>query len=140
MATLRNKRKLADVNKEICDERPRSNLVQSSSVPRSQEDYITQVSEENEGRVREKLSLEFNRTECRILGALSRSDDIFLKSLNQGHSMTVPEALRRLPGTYYEQTKERMRKAPRVMLILKRVSLRVKLHETLVEMTFKIWR
>ena len=51
MATLRNKKKLAGLNKENCDEHPRSNQGQNSSVPRSQEDYITQVSEEIEGRV-----------------------------------------------------------------------------------------
>ena len=45
MAT-RNKRKLAALNKENCEEHPWSNLVQNSNVPRSQEDYITQVSEE----------------------------------------------------------------------------------------------
>ena len=49
--TTRNKRKLAALNKENCEEHPRSNLAQNSNVPRSQEDYITQVSEEIEGRV-----------------------------------------------------------------------------------------
>ena len=47
--TTRNKRKLAALNKENCEEHPRSNLAQNSSAPRSQEDYITQVSEEIEG-------------------------------------------------------------------------------------------
>ena len=46
MATLRNKRKLAALNKETFDELPRRYLAQNSNVPRSQEDYITQVSEE----------------------------------------------------------------------------------------------
>ena len=45
MATLRNKRKLAALNKENCEEHPRSNLAQSSNVPRSQGDYTNQVSE-----------------------------------------------------------------------------------------------
>ena len=43
--TTRNKRKLAALNKENCEEHPRSNLAQNSSAPRSQEEYITQVSE-----------------------------------------------------------------------------------------------
>ena len=47
MAT-RNKRKLAALNKENCEEHPRSNLAQNSTVPRSQEDYISQVSEDFE--------------------------------------------------------------------------------------------
>ena len=54
MAT-RNKRKLAALNKEKCEEHPGSNLAQNSNVPRAQEDYITQVSEEIEGRVTKKL-------------------------------------------------------------------------------------
>ena len=52
MATC-NKRKLAALNKENCEEHPRSNVTENSNVPRSQEDYITQVSEEIEGRVTE---------------------------------------------------------------------------------------
>ena len=46
MATLSNKQNFVALNKENCEEHPRSNLAQNSKVPRSQEDYITQVSEE----------------------------------------------------------------------------------------------
>ena len=56
MATVRNKRKFAALNKENFEEHPRSNLAQNSNVPRSQEDYITQISEEVEGRVTKKQS------------------------------------------------------------------------------------
>ena len=49
MAT-RNKKQLAALNKENCEEHPRSNLAQNANVPRSQEDYVTQVSDEIEGR------------------------------------------------------------------------------------------
>ena len=90
----RNKRKLATLNKENCEEHPRSNLASNSNVPRSQEDYITQVSEEIEGRVTEKLSQEFSRTENRILGALARLDDFLMNPLIQGHSGTTPETSR----------------------------------------------
>ena len=38
------------------EEHPRNNLAQNSNVPRSEEDYITQVSEEIEERVTKKLS------------------------------------------------------------------------------------
>ena len=86
-----NKRKLAALNKENCDEHPRSNFAQNSNVPRSQEDYITQVSEEIEGRVTKKLSKEFSRTENRILGALARLDEFLMNPLIQGHSGTTPE-------------------------------------------------
>ena len=94
--TTRNKRKLAALNKENCEERPGSNLAQNSNAPRSQEDYITQVSEEIEGRVTERLSKEFSRTENRILGALARLDDFFMNPLLQGHSETT----RSPPGTH----------------------------------------
>ena len=75
MATVRNKRKLAALNKENYEEHPRPNLALNSNVPRSQEDYITQVSLEIEGRHTKKLSQEFSRTENRILGALARLYD-----------------------------------------------------------------
>ena len=88
--TTRNKRKLAPLNKENCEEHPRSNLAQKSSAPRSQEDYVTQVSEEIEGRVTKRLSKEFSRTENRILGALARLDDFLMNPLLPGHSGTTP--------------------------------------------------
>ena len=56
--TTRNKRKLAALNKENCEEHPRSNLTQNSSAPRLQEDYITQVPEEIEGGVTKRRSVE----------------------------------------------------------------------------------
>ena len=97
MAT-RNKRKLAALNKENCEEHPRSNLVQNSNVPRPQQDYITQVSEKIEGRVTKRLSQEFSRTENRILGALARLDDLLMNPLLQGHSGTTPETSRNMFG------------------------------------------
>ena len=98
MATLRNKRKLAPLNRENCDERPRSYLSRNSIVPRSQEEYISQVSGEIEGRVT-KLSQEFSGTENRILGALSRLYDFLMNPLIHGHSRTAPEASRNANGT-----------------------------------------
>ena len=89
-----NKRMLAALNKENCEEHPRSNLAQNSNVPRSQKDYITQVSEEIEGRVTKKLSKEFSRTENRILSALTRLDDFLMNPLIQGHSGITPEMSR----------------------------------------------
>ena len=93
MAT-RNKRKLAALNKENCEEHPMSNLAQNSNVPRSQEDYITQAFEEIEGRVTKRLSKEFSRTKNRILGAFARLDLFLMNPLPQGHSGTTPEASR----------------------------------------------
>ena len=92
--TTRNKRKLAALNEENCEKHPRSKLAQKSGSPRSQEDYITQVSEEIEGRVTKRLSKEFSRTENRILGALARLDDFLMNPLLPGHSGTTPEPTR----------------------------------------------
>ena len=96
--TTRNKRKLAALNKENCEEHPRSNLAHNSSAPRSQEDYITQVSEEIEGRVTKRLSKEFSRTENRILGALARLDDFLMNPPLPGGSGTTPEPTRNASG------------------------------------------
>ena len=95
-----NKRKIAAINKEICEEHPRSNLAQKSNVPRSQEDYITQVSEEIEERVTKRLSGKFSRTEKCTLGALARLETIFVMNpLLQGHSGTTPEPSRNALST-----------------------------------------
>ena len=54
MATLRNKRKLAAVTRETQEENPRNGQSRNTSVPRINEEYITQVSEEIEGRITKK--------------------------------------------------------------------------------------
>ena len=97
--TTRNKKKLAALIKENCEEHPRSNLAQNSNAPRSQEDYITQVSEKIEGRLTKRLSKQFSRTENRILGALARLDDFLMNPLLQGHSGITPELSRNALST-----------------------------------------
>ena len=94
MATLRNKRKLAAVIRETQEEHPRNGLSRNTFVPRINEEYITQVSEEIEGRVTKKLSKEFSRTESRILGALSKLDEFLLNPQVRTHSGTVPGTFR----------------------------------------------
>ena len=74
-------------------------MAQSLNVPRSEEDYITQVFEEIEGRVTKKLSQEFSRTENRILGALARLDDFLMNPLFHGHPGTAPETSRNIFST-----------------------------------------
>ena len=54
MATLRNKRKLAAVTRETQEENPMNGQSRNTSVPRINEEYITQVSEEIEGRITKK--------------------------------------------------------------------------------------
>ena len=116
--TIRNKKKMGALNKENCEEHPRSNLAQNSSAPRSQQNYITQVSEEIEGRVTKKLSKGFSRTENRNLGALARLDDFLMNPLLPGHSGTTPEPTRNA----LKKAGERMKTNPRMILILKRVT------------------
>ena len=94
MAPLRNKRKLAAVTRETQEEHPRNGQSRNTSVPRINEEYITQVSEEIEGRVTKKLSQELSRTKSRILGALSKLDEFLLNQQIRTHSGTVPEAFR----------------------------------------------
>ena len=94
MATLRNKRKLAAVTRETQEENPRNGQSRNTSVPRINEEYITQVSEEIESRVTEKLSQEFSRAESRILGALSKLDEFLLNPQITTHSETVPGTFR----------------------------------------------
>ena len=94
MVTLRNKRKLAAVTRETQEEHPRNGQSRNTSVPRINEEYITQVSEEIEGRVTKNLSQEFSRTESRILGALSKLDEFLLNPQITTHSETVPGTFR----------------------------------------------
>ena len=94
MATLRNKRTLAAVKRKTQEEHPRNGQSRNRSVPRINEEFITQLSEEIEGRVTKKLLQEFRRTESRILGALSKLDEILLNPQIRTHSVTVPGTFR----------------------------------------------
>ena len=94
MATLRNKRKLAAVTRETQDEHPWNGQSRNTSVPRINEEYITQVSEVIEGRVTKKLSQEFSRTESRIFCALYKLDEFLLSPQIRTHSGTVPGTFR----------------------------------------------
>ena len=81
-------------------------MAQNLNALRSQEDYITQVSEEIEGRVARKLSQEFSRTESCISDALSRLNDFSMNTLFQGHSGTIPETSRNAYGTNQRTNKD----------------------------------
>ena len=94
MPTLRDKRKLAAVTRETQEENPRNGQSRNTSVPRINEEYITQVSEEIEGRITKKLSQEFNRIESRISDALSKLDEFLSNQQIQTHSKTVPGTFR----------------------------------------------
>ena len=89
MATLRNKSKLAAVSSET-PERSRGSRAQNVLDPELTQDYISQVSEEIEGRVTKKLSKDFSKTESRILGALSKLDELLLNPQVRTCSVAVP--------------------------------------------------
>ena len=89
MATLRNKRKLAAVSRET-PESTRSGRAPNVLDPQLTQEYISQVSEEIEGRVTKKLSKEFSRTESRILGALSKLDEFLLNPQVRTCSVAAP--------------------------------------------------
>ena len=110
--TTRNETKLAALNKETCEEHPRSNLALNSSAPRLQKDYITQVSEQIEGGVTKRLSKEFNRTENRILGALAQLDDFCMNPLLPGHSGPTPEPTRNTLNTSQRTNEDNSQKDP----------------------------
>ena len=89
MATLLSKRKLAAVSGET-PESTRNSRGQSTLDPDLTQDYISQVSQEIEGRVTKKLSKEFSRTKSRILGALSKLDEFLLNPQVRTCSVAVP--------------------------------------------------
>ena len=88
MATPRNKRKVAAVSRET-PEGNRGSRGRNVLDPELTQDYISQVSEEIEGRVTKKLSKEFNKTESRILGALSKLDEFLLNPQVRTCSVTA---------------------------------------------------
>ena len=71
------------------------------------EEYISQVSEEIEGRVTKKLSKEFSRTESRILGALFKLDEFLLNPQVRTCSVAVPGAIRNDDSESRESTEDR---------------------------------
>ena len=89
MATLRIKRKLAAVSRET-PESTRNSRGHNTIDPDLTQDYISQVSEEIEGRVIKKFSKEFSRTESRICGALSKLDEFLLNPQVRTCSVAVP--------------------------------------------------
>ena len=65
-----------------------------------------------EGRVTKKLSKEFSRTESRILGALSKLDDILLNPQVRTCSVAVPGTSRNSGSENREPTGDRSQSDP----------------------------
>ena len=106
MATLRNKRKLAAVLRKI-PENTRNSQSQNILDPEMAQEYISQVSEEIEGRITKKLSKEFSRTESRILGAFSKLDEFLLNPQVRTCSVAVPGTSRSNNSENREPTGDR---------------------------------
>ena len=94
------------------EEHPRNGQSRNTSVPRINEKYITQVSEEIEGTVTKKLSQEFNRTESGILCALSNLDELLLNPQIRTHSGTVPGTFRNKNVENQEPNEDRSQDDP----------------------------
>ena len=94
MATLRNKLKLAAFVRKTQKEHLWDGLSGNTSVSRINQEHITQLSEEIEGKITIKLSQEFSRTESRILVALSDLDEFLFNPQIRTHSGTVPRTFR----------------------------------------------
>ena len=71
------------------------------------QEYISQVSEEIEGRVAKKISKEFSRTESRVLGALSKLDEFLLNPQVRTCSVGVPETTRKSDSGNRELNEDR---------------------------------
>ena len=106
MATLVNKRKLAALSRET-PENTRNSQSRNAIDQEMAQEYISQVSEEIEGRVTKKFSKEFSRTECRILGALSKLDEFFLNPQVRICSVAVPGTSRNSKSENREPTGDR---------------------------------
>ena len=106
MATLRNKKKLAAILRET-PEGSKGSRAQNVLGSESTQDYISQVSEEIEGRVTKKLSNEFSKTESRILGALSKLDELLRNPQVRTCSVAVPGSSRNNNSENRETTGDR---------------------------------
>ena len=71
------------------------------------QEYISQVSEEIEGRVTKEFSEEFSQTESRILGALSKLDEFLLNPQVRACSVAVPRTSRNNDSENREPTGDR---------------------------------
>ena len=109
MRNTRNKRRLAEIQDNFDGESS-----QSSNRERTQgninEEYISQVSQEIEGRKSKKLSQEFSKRESRILGALAKLDH-FLTNPADGNGESTPKqksiSVRGISGTQSTNMPER---------------------------------
>ena len=113
MATLRNKRKLAAVSRET-PESSRGSRGRNVIDAELRQNYISQVSEEIEGRVTKRLYKEFNKTESRILVLYRNLTSFFLT-----HKCGLVPSFKERPGMLTQKTGKLMGITPQTVLIPK---------------------
>ena len=103
---------IGSYGKRETQEYRRNNQSQNSSASGITDEYIAHVFEEIEGRVTKKLSLEFSRTESRVLGALSKLDDFLLNPQIRTFSRTVLGTFRNADVENQEPSGDRSQNDP----------------------------
>ena len=93
-------------------ENTRNSQLQNTLHPGMAEEYIAHVFEEIERRVTKKLSQEFNPTESRILGTLSKLDEFLPNPQLQTCSVAVPGTSRNNNSENREPTGDRSLREP----------------------------
>ena len=99
---------LAAINKEDHEKHRRNNQARDSNGHGKQEDYLTQLSEENEDRVTTKLWEEISGRERGVLGALHKIDELLLNPQAWDHQAGVHSVLETFWSliTDYQETNE----------------------------------
>ena len=80
---------------------------QNKIDPGRSQKYISQVSEEDEGKVTQLVCREINWTQSRILGALSKLDEFLLKPQGRTCSVAVPGTSSNIDSEYREPIGDR---------------------------------
>ena len=104
---------MAAVARETQKDHPRNGQSRKTSAPRFNQEHITQLSVEIEGKVNKKLSQELIRTDSCNLGALSKLDEFLFNPQIRTHSGTVPEKFRKTSVENQEPNENRFQDDPR---------------------------
>ena len=112
MATLKNKRELPAVTRDNHERSLKNSQSPSLAVLRINEEYITQMLEEIEGKVTKKLSQELSRTKSRILDALYELDEFLLNPQVRVQSGTVPGTSRNMKVENQKLAEDRSQNDP----------------------------
>ena len=107
MRNTRNKRRLAEIQDNFEENNSRGSSRERSQIDLN-ENYITQVSQEIEGRIAKKLSQEFAKRENRILGALAKLDNFLCKPQDTKDASTPKQKITSVTGNFEAQSQIRL--------------------------------